>query len=171
MNRKLLGAAMTLVAAAALSGCNGTSNPSVPAASFTPLPVLVAGNSYSYTGTSSETITYASPSPTQVDSDGAYTVHEDETVWVAPSSAPAPFEVRRNLKYSVTKKPVSGIELQRRTIVNFESSTTTASSQTISLAASTTKSLGVDLDAGRIAGNGPYAYTDKIGRASCRERV
>jgi hypothetical protein len=121
---------------------------------------LVAGSVYNYSGTYSETITYASPSPTQPNSDGTYTIAEVEKVVGAGSTAPAPFDVQRTLTYTVTKAPVSGIQLAKRTISTFEASTVTSTSQTITETQGTSTSAGINLNAGLQAGNGPYAYTD-----------
>jgi hypothetical protein len=159
MKRYLLWTLAVAAGATGISGCNSASVLQ-PSTAFTPLPVLVAGSKYTYSGSDAETITYASPSPVEVNSHGTYSVSDAETVEAASPGAPAPFEVRRSLRYSVIKAPVSGIELAGRTIDSFESSTVTNTSQTIAQAASSTRTTGIDLDANRIEKNGPYAYTE-----------
>ena len=143
-----------------LSACNGSASPSTPNVSFTPLPFLVPGSTAHYAGTFSEVVTYASPSAKQPNSTGVYKTADVETVSAAPSSAPAPFDVHRRITYTVTTVPSSGIQLQQRVIDSFESSTVTATSQTIAQASVTTKTSGIDQTANRVEGNGPYKYSN-----------
>src|ERR1700690_2718519 len=105
MERHLVPGFVLCAAVALLTGCSGSNAATPPTTRFTPLPVLVAGSVYNYSGTYSETITYASPSPTQPNSDGTYTIAEVEKVVGAGSTAPAPFDVQRTLTYTVTKAP------------------------------------------------------------------
>ncbi len=139
-----------------LSGCNGSASPATPSTAFTPLPFLVPGSTSHYAGSFSEVITYASPSAKQPNSTGVYTTADVETVSAAPSSAPAPFDVHRDITYAATTVPSSGIQLQKRVIDSFESSTVTGTSQTIAQASVITKTSGIDQTANRVEGNGPY---------------
>jgi len=150
--------------AASLTACSSTSSssPAPPAPVFTPFPVLVPGSSFRYAGKFSESITYPSPSPSQPNSLGTYTTSELVNVSTAASGAPAPVEVRRDLRYTVTKAPTSGIELQRAVTSAFETSTVTNTSQTISEAETITTTTGIDETANRIQGNGPYYYRGSV---------
>ncbi len=163
MNRlaALICVSVPALLAVGLSACSSTSSSAVPStASFTPLPILVAGSRYTYSGTFSEVVTQASPSPQQPNSKGTYKTSDVESVSAAPSSAPAPFDVHRDIRYAVTTVPTSGIQLQQRVIDSFESSTVTKTSQTIAQPKVVTTVTGIDQTANRIDGNGPYAYRD-----------
>ena len=164
----ILAAAAT---AAGVAACSGASSTSPPTAAFTPLPVLVAGTTSTYSGTYSEVITYASPSAKQPNSTAAYKVSDVQTVSAAPTGAPAPFDVHRQLAYTATTVPTSGIQLQKRTIDSYESSTVTKTSQTIAQPSLTTLTSGIDQTANRVAGNGPYAYNDTTTTTYATPRV
>jgi hypothetical protein len=155
---------LTFAVAPLLCACSSSTSAALPPPSpgFTPLPVLVPGSLFRYAGRFSETITYASPSPQQPNSTGTYTTQDVQRVSAAPAGAPDPFEVRREIRYTVTGAPTSGIELQARTIDTFESSTVTKTSQTIAESQTATTTTGVDQTANRVEGNGPYAYASTI---------
>jgi hypothetical protein len=166
----LLVVAGTLVVA--LAGCNGNSTSSTPPSPvFTPVPFLVPGTTYNFSGKYSEAITYASPNPKQPNSIGTYTTTDVQTVASAPPGAPAPFHIHRQFKYSVIKVPTSGIQLQSRTIDAYESSTVNGDSQTIAQASTTTANTGIDQTANRIEGNGPYSYTSTNATTYASPRV
>src|SRR5579863_1524859 len=146
--------------AAALSACSGnsSSSPGIPTTKTTPLPVLVPGSQFTYAGSFSETIAYASPSPQQPNSHGEYATTDVEKVSTAASGAPGPIEVVRRLRYRVKHAPVSGLQPQQRTIDSYESSTLANGSQTIDLLQTTTTTTGIDQSANRQRNNGPYTY-------------
>jgi hypothetical protein len=165
-------AVCTLAALSFLVGCSSSSSVAPPpTAAFTPLPVLVPGSKLAYAGRFSERVTYASPSPTQPNSLGTYTVSEKEQISNASSSAPAPIEVVRTLRYAVTHVPTSGVELNRRTIQAYDTSTVTASSQTITQAETTSTTTGIDATANRVKGNGPYQYKDAVSTQYAQPRT
>jgi hypothetical protein len=149
-----------LAAAIGFAACSSgsSSSPPVPSAAFTPLPVLVPGSRFTYGGTYSETIAYASPSASQPNSTGAYTLTDLEKISKAASGAPAPIDVHQELHFVVTTAPTSGVQPQRRTTDAFESQTVTSTSQTISQAKVITATTGIDATADRTQGNGPYQY-------------
>ncbi|MBV8530291.1 MAG: hypothetical protein JO104_03165 [Candidatus Eremiobacteraeota bacterium] len=174
MKRMLIAAALSaaVVTGVAASACSSTSSSSVaPVTSFTPLPVLVPGSRLTYSGKFSETITYESPSPQQPNSDAAYKTIDVQTISNAPSGAPAPFKVHRDFRYAVTSLPTSGIQIQHRVIDAYESSTVTASSQTIAQPEFTTTTTGIDQTANRVEGNGPYAYQSAVTTVFASPRV
>ncbi len=149
---------------AVLVGCGGSSSstPAVPAAAFSPLPVLVPGSAFTYAGEFSEVITYASPSPQQPNSTGAYKTTDLEKISSAPSGAPGPIEVARALRYNATDVPTSGLEPKQRSIDSYQSSTVASGSQTIEEFEGMTTTTGIDQTANRARGNGPYAYHSTI---------
>jgi len=152
-------------------GSSSSSSSVAPAPIFTPLPVLIPGTTLTYAGTFSEAITYASPSPQQPNSVGAYETLDRESIATAAPSAPAPIVVHRDLRYATTHVPTSGIQIQHRAIESYESSVVNDSTQAITLFASDTTTDGVDQTANRKQGNGPYKYQSTVTTGFAQPRV
>jgi hypothetical protein len=145
---------------AAVCACGGGGSGSVPStpvpSGSPPAPILVNGATFQYTGTTSTTIVFSSPSPTQLNSSGATTFTDSVTVQAAPGGAPAPFDVQHVLKYTTTQQPAFGVQLLTQTTDDYENQTFNGGTEALILAGTKVATTGIDLSAGVKFGGGPF---------------
>jgi hypothetical protein len=159
------------VVALAAQGCgNSGTGPVAPLPTSTPtagptsspLALLVPGTTNQYSGTETQTISFASPTATTPNSNAAYAFAETDTISAAASGAPAPFDVHRVLSYTTTSAPSYGSQLISDTRDQYENVTTASSgAQTVTLAAVDGVTTGIDISS-RLANGGSGAYSNSI---------
>ena len=136
-----------------VSSCGGGDDSSSP-----PAPILQVGMQRQYTGTTTRTVVYATPSTTQQNNTLEYTFAESQSVQQAATGAPGDFDVHTEYTYTVVQDPGVGMVPISETSDTYEDLLTSAGTQTVTTLGQQVVAVSND-ETSNALGDGPYTAT------------
>lgn len=121
-------------------------------------PILAVGMQRQFTGTTTRTVVYATPTSTNVNNTLAYSFTESQNVLQAPLSAPGYFDINSVYAYTVTQDPGVGAVPISQTVDDYRNLYFSGNTQATSDFGQNSTVISND-ETSNLLGDGPYTQT------------